>query len=102
MAIEVDRRDDKPGSMGVRTRGNAPDGTTVLTTAELGRMVARARDEHSTKAAPALAAVREVREDEAPRRAAMAISRPAFVGSILFAFLLGSAAGASTLRLLMR
>ncbi len=103
MAIEIDRRDDKPGSMGVRTRGNAPDGTTVLSTAELGRMVARARDDHAAKA-PSPVSIREEREREPEplQRASMAISRPAFIGSILMAFLLGSAAGASTLRLLMR
>jgi predicted component of type VI protein secretion system len=111
MNIEIDRRDDKPGPMGVRTRGNAPDGTTVLTTAELERMVARARDDHAERS-PAPVAVMEERPRERARerprvqeavvpRAPMAISRPAFVGTILMAFLLGSAAGASTLRLLM-
>jgi len=107
MVIETDRRDDKPGPATVQTRGDAPDGTTVLTTAELGRMVARARDEHTARTHGGGVAVmeREVaapsRPARAPRPAAMSISRPKFMGSILMAFLLGSAAGASALRLLM-
>ncbi len=98
VAIENDRRGDDP--MVRRDRDASQfDNTTVMSTEELKYLMARAREEDSTDTA----------EVERPSRPweGESISHPPstaranMITAILIAFLLGTAAGAGTVRLLM-
>jgi pSer/pThr/pTyr-binding forkhead associated (FHA) protein len=98
IGIESDRRQEEPRTSRERDASQY-DNTTVMSSEELKNLLERARKEDLSEPNAAEQSSEDWDEDPEPVRPGP--SRSAFVTAVLVAFLLGTAAGAGTVRVLM-
>jgi len=97
VGIEDDRRGEEPRSPRERDASQY-DNTTVMSTEELKHLIERAREEDQGEPSESQPTGEW---DEEPEPVVSGPTRSAFVTALLIAFLLGTAAGAGTVRFLM-